>query len=255
MKHYLFMLILAVMITLIMPISTSNAQESSNIPEVEGNIYELALRYVLDQERFVELSSQLEELIADYPAEVVIYSGEFNSIFGLAPELEVERPIQLGISQYTSAEDYFTMGENLIDDPIVEDYFTTIETIQNVLMIPANGEVDDEAVDASELSECGALEVAVRDISEYSDVEDFNAKMDAFIDLLGSQEGVVREYQFISLDGTYFVGMTCYDTTDSFMAISSDPTVLEDQAVTTLFAEYPPLVAQLTIPIDTEEQD
>lgn len=237
--------LLTLMIAILIGAGVISAQDEPAIPDVEGNIYELAMRYVDDQERFADLSAQMGELIVDYPMDVVIYSGEFSSIFGLVPELDPERPIQIGISQYTSVEDYFAMGGALIDDPIVQEYFTTIETIQNVLMVPFDG----ETVDASELSECGVLEVAVRDISGYADVEDFYAKMDAFITVLAAQEGVIREYQFISLEGTHFVGMTCYTSPDAFMAISSDPTLLEDPAVTAMFAEYPPLAAQITVPI------
>lgn len=229
--------------------TATNAQQPP-MPQVKGHIYELAIRYILDPEKAAEFQKEISAKVMEKDPEAVIFSGEFLSVFGLAPELDPKRPIQIGISEYKSVEQYFALAQAFADDPIVPKYFATIETIQNVLMIPKDG----EEVDASELAACGVLEVAVRDVSGYKDMKDFEAKMDAFIKVLGAQKGVVREYQFVSLDEKHFVGMTCYESIEANQKISTDPALLQDPAVGALFASYPPLVAQMTIPVPEDEE-
>jgi hypothetical protein len=66
----------------------------------------------------------------------------------------------------------------------------------------------------------------------------------AFVELLTSQPGVVREYQWLALDGDTFVGMTVYEDIDAFGAISQDQTLMGSTEAAALFAAYPPDIAQ-----------
>ena len=87
------------------------------------------------------------------------------------------------------------------------------------------------------------LEIGIRDLSQYSnfDAADYAEKRDAFLALLTSQDGVVREYQWVSpLDGNVAVGMTVYASQDAFMALAQDPDFLGSPEVEAFLGAYPP---------------
>jgi hypothetical protein len=92
------------------------------------------------------------------------------------------------------------------------------------------------------------LEIAVRDVSAL-DFEAFDTKRKAFVDVLTAQPGVLGEYEYRSIDGKYYVGMTLYETGEAVQAIFANPTVSQGAEFGALMAEYPPMVSQFLVRI------
>lgn len=106
------------------------------------------------------------------------------------------------------------------------------------------------------------IEIAVRNLASYTDFsqQDYEAKRDAFLELLKSQEGVVQEYQWVSIsDANLVVGMTVYENLQAFFALGANTDFTGSQAYTDFVTgSYAPNVAgYLNTAIDktTEEAD
>ncbi|MCA9914163.1 MAG: hypothetical protein KC496_12480, partial [Anaerolineae bacterium] len=96
------------------------------------------------------------------------------------------------------------------------------------------------------------LEVAVRDLSSYEDPVDFLRSIRGFTDQLVTLDGVVREYNWISVDGQYFVGMTRYASMEAFAAASQDESILTAPNTGHVFANYPPMIGFATTLVQPE---
>ncbi|MEZ4605770.1 MAG: hypothetical protein R2865_02900 [Deinococcales bacterium] len=65
-----------------------------------------------------------------------------------------------------------------------------------------------------------------------------------------AQPGVIQEFEYRSLDGRYYVGMTLYESIEAFSAILSKPEFLSAPEFAEMFANYPPLISQMAIPLN-----
>jgi hypothetical protein len=149
-------------------------------------------------------------------------------------------PIAVGMTEYESKEVYDGIAADLMNSTEAAEYFGTFTSVSFLTLNPLEDDVDPNL--SSICNEPGQiLEVAVRDISNYTDMADYEAKRDAFLSLLSQQNGFVREYQWISTDGTHAVGMTVYTDQNAFFALSANTTFTEDAAYTNFLGAYPPI--------------
>jgi hypothetical protein len=160
-------------------------------------------------------------------------SRDFLSVFGLAPQSD--RKIVYNLVRFETEADAKAAGGS------------SENTIARVIMKPRN-EADDYRI-ADLVAQGGVLEIAIREISGYASADDFFATVGAFTDKLVEQEGVVREYGWISTDGTHYVGMTQYASPDALNAVAQGPLMKSPEAGA-VFANYPPMVSQMGVPLN-----
>lgn len=212
-----------------------------------GPVVSMAILRVVDPQGFATLKPQFDA--ATRTSDGYLADREFSAFFALAPEHDPAQPVLVGLVEYASSEALTAVRSGLIlDGAVASAYAATVDTLADVAMRPRDP-ADTYALDS--LVEPGqVLEVAVRDLSAYEDRDAFFGTIGAFIELLIAQPGVVREYQWLSLDGDTFVGMTVYEDMAAFSAISQDQAVMGSAEAGALFAAYPPVVAQYLLETD-----
>lgn len=206
-----------------------------------GPVVSMAIHRVADPDGYATLKPQVDAATQD--ADGYLADRQFNAFFALAPEPDPEQPVHVSLVEYASDEALKAVQDGeLSDGPAFSDYAATVDSLADVAMRPFDAA---DAYPIDSLVEPGqVLEVAVRDLSAYEDRDGFFAAIGAFVELLTSQPGVVREYQWLSLDGDTFVGMTVYEDMDAFGAISQDQALMGSPEAGALFAAYPPVIAQ-----------
>lgn len=214
----------------------------------DGEILEIAVRIVPDEDMWWTALESLNDLLADEPA--IIASQEFKSIFSAAPvdpaTGEGVQPVYFSLGEYESQAAYGAMLALYMAEipPALQAYLTTNTPILNVLMQPLR---ETEPLDVAGMVQPGQLlEIAIRDVSGYDSFEDFDAKRQTFVDLLLAQPGVLKEFEYRSLDGRYYIGMTLYESLDAFTSILSNPTVMGGAEIAALMS-YPPEVSQFGV--------
>lgn len=238
MKRVLLLLITLSLIVL--PTPSTHAQEDSMTPT--GHIFEIAIRRIVDAENFATRNAEVNALVSGLDG--FIGSREYTTFFGI-PTIEEGQVYAVGISEWESLEAYSATAV-LLEDPTVIAYFETIESVQNVVVQPF---IKGEDLHLADLGTAGqVLELAIRDISQYENPVDFLRTIRGFTHQLTSLDGVVREFEWLSVDGQYFVGMTLYASLETFGAASQNEALLSHPTTAAVFGQYPPLLAQMTMP-------
>lgn len=236
------LMLLTLTITLLIGTGAISAQDESATPDVEGTVFEISVYRILDVDSFTTLSPELTTMLGEM--EGVIASQTYNTFFAM-PSIEEGETFAVRITEWDSLTSYTAM-DDLAEEETVSAYLATIEAVQNVIVQPF---VKGEALHVNDLAAPGqVLEVAFRDISAYDDPVDFLRTIRGFTHQLTALDGVVREYEWLSVDGQYFVGMTQYESLDAFMAASQDETLLTSPVTAAVFSQYPPMLAQMTLP-------
>lgn len=221
----------------------------------EGPIIEIAARSIVDEAGHARLRPRLDELVVG--AEGFVASREFAAFFSLAPDPNPVAPIRIGLGQYASVDAWQQIAMRAFADPataaVVEEYLATIAPLAdlgNVLVRPLDPA---EPIDVAGMVGPGqVLEVAIRDLDRIEDEAAFFAAKDAFIDVLTAAPGVVREFEWVSATAAdrYYVGMTLYESQAAFAAVAQDPAVVGGPEAMAFFGGWPPLVAQVTVPVE-----
>lgn len=239
------MILLVVMLAVVITPMSLMAQDE--MMAVDGHVFEIAVRRIVDAENWTILNAELNAMISEMDG--FVGSREYNTFFGI-PEIQEGEMYAVSISEWESLDAYMAVAtdESLMQDATVLAYFETIESVQNVVVQPF---VKGEELTLDDLAESGqVLELAIRDISGYEDPVDFIRTIRGFTHQLTSLDGVVREFEWMSVDGQYFVGMTQYESMDAFMAASANEALLTHPVTAAVFMQYPPILAQMTIPAE-----
>lgn len=217
----------------------------------DDDILELAIRAVPDEVAWKAAAGPFGALLAGEKG--IIASAEFMSITGFAPIDAQGMPVRkvfIGMVQ---------IDNEATHDALMAKYFganrpaavtTYLSTIQNIAdagkLRPFR---DTPAIDVANMAQPSqVLEIAVRDISG-RDFDAFDAKRAAFVNVLTAQPGVIAEYEYRSIDGKYYVGMTLYESREVVQAVLSNPAIAQGPEFGALMAEYPPMVSQFLVRI------
>ena len=239
----------ALLVTAALLALSGAAHSQSATPE--DDVMELAIRSIPDQEAWMAAAAPLAEAAAGVTG--IIAGAEFMSVMGFAPVDANGKPVQnvfVGISQYDNQEVYDGLAATYYGEdvpPVFAAYLETIDTIANVGNLRPFR--DTPAIDVANMVKPGqVLEIAVRDVSGI-DFDAFDAKRAAFVSVLTAQSGVLGEYEYRSIDGKYYVGMTLYESDKAVQAISTNPAVSQGPEFGVLMAEFPPMVSQFLVRI------
>ena len=207
---------------------------------VYDNVLELAINQVTDtinfeakRAAFLAVLNSQEGVVADKKLAMFFDYQTFSPVLSTAP-------IAVGMTEYESKEIYDGIAATLGNSTEAAEYFGTFSPISFLSLKPLEDDVDPNL--SSICNEPGQiLEIAVRDISGYADMTDYEAKRDAFLSLLSQQNGFVEEYQWISTNGTHAVGMTVYTDQNAFFTLSANTAFTESAAYTEFLGTYPPI--------------
>lgn len=145
------------------------------------------------------------------------------------------------MTQYEDLETFQVVGQKLGGSAEAGAFFSTFDALIFTALQPLEPGTE---VDLSQLAGPGqVLEIAVRDLSQYPsfDQADYEVRRDAFLAVLAQQPGRVAEYQWQSvLNPDLVVGMTVYESQQTFWGIATDPDFNSDPAVGAFLGTYPP---------------
>lgn len=228
---------------------TGMAQAQSATPE--DDVMELAIRAVPDQEAWKAAAGPFGKFLSDEPG--IIANAEFKSIMGFAPVGADGQPVKnvfVGMLQIDNEATHGALMAKYFgaEKPAeVTAYLGTIENIADAGKLRPFR--DTPALDVANMVKPGqVLEMTVRDVSSL-DFEAFEAKRSAFVDILTAQPGVLGEYEYRSIDGKYYVGMTLFENGEALQAIMANPAISQGPEIGALMAEFPPMVSQFLVRI------
>lgn len=216
----------------------------------DGPIIDLVVRTVPDEAIWWEALGGLYGLLADEPG--IEPSQEFKSIFSAAPidpaTGEGVQQVYFGLGQIESPAVYNAMISKYMAamPPELPAYFATNSTLLNIQVQPFR---NTSPVDVANMVRPGqVLEIAIRDVSVYESFEKFDSVRKPFVDMILAQPGALQEFEYRSLDGRYYVGMTLYESLEAFQAILSNPAVVGGPEMMDAM-NYPPLISQIGVPM------
>lgn len=213
------------------------------------DILEIPVRQVPDESSWYNALTTLNQNLANEKG--IIATKEFKSIFSVAPyNTATGQPydkVFFGLSQYESQAEYDAIVAKYstgTPPSWLTNYFTTNTPLtQSSILVKKYRNTPN--IDVKNFLSAGqVLEIAIRDVSGYSDFNDFDTKRAAFVNLLKQQDGFVKELEYRSADGKHYVGMTIYENAQKFQAIGTNPAVMQSAEAGALFSAYPPMVNQ-----------
>ena len=217
----------------------------------QDDVLELAIRTVPDQEAWKAAAGPFGKLLSGEAG--IIANAEFMSIQGFAPVGADGQPVKnvfVGMLQIDNETTHDTLMAKFFgaDKPAeVTAYLGTIKNIADAGKLRPFR--DTPGIDVANMVKPGqVLEIAVRDVSKL-DFDAFDAKRTAFVKVLTAQSGVLGEYEYRSIDGKYYVGMTLYETGEAVQAIFATPAVSQGPEFGALMDEFPPMVSQFLVRI------
>ena len=153
--------------------------------------------------------------------------------------------IFVGFTSFQDIETFSKIGTATSNTTQASQFFSTFDFIDFLTLKPNN---TSETVDLSTIAPLGSgkvWEIAVRDLSKYSNFNeaDYKAKRDAYLKVLAAQKGFVREIQWTDVNNPKkVVGMTIYASQQAVVDINSDPAYNSAANATGFVQNYPPNV-------------
>lgn len=153
--------------------------------------------------------------------------------------------IFIGFTSFQDVETFNKIGTATSNSTQASEFFSTFNFIDFLTLKPNNS---NETVDLSTLAPLGSgrvWEVAVRDLSQYSNFNstDYKSKRDAYLAVLAAQPGFVREIQWTDINNpNKVVGMTIYASQQAVIDINSNPAFIAAANATGFIQNYPPNV-------------
>lgn len=184
------------------------------------------------------------ELMAQPGAEV---DREFEALIDFSIGAAPTVPVFVGFTQFEGPTLFQSAASALNGSAEETAFFQTFTPELFALLSPLKGGPASIASIANGAGQ--VLEVARRDLSAYADFDasEYEVARDAFLGLLGARQGVIGEYQWVSVaDPNVVVGMTAYDSFEAWAAIWSDPAFYSAPEYSAFLGAYPPAGGYLT---------
>ncbi len=232
----------------VLPPEASMEADSDPVQTYDGPVTEIAIRRVNDGQDLAEFAAARDAFVALLTQEPGVGTDrEFAAIIDGATFAPPTATVFTGMTQYENLAAFAAAGEKLGSSPEAAAFFSIFEPQLFTALRPKD---PSDSYDLAEmLTEPGQiLEVAARDLSMYEnfDGEDYETRLNAFLDALSKQPGFVAEYQWVSvLDPNIVVGMTAYESVDAFAAIAQDQEFVGQ--LMPFINDYPPFTGYIHI--------
>lgn len=206
------------------------------------NVFVLPIRKVKTGQDIEDFKAKRDAYVALLEAETgTLTDREFNPFFEFTNSGLPVDSVFVGLTSFVDFSTFQTIG-TATSGQVANDFFATFDFITFQVLQPLD---PNETVDLADFANLGTgqvWEVAVRDISQYSnfDQADYEQKRDAYLAVLAAQNNFVREIQWQSIsDPNVVVGMTVYKDAQSYAAVNADTSFINEYLATGFLQNYP----------------
>lgn len=216
-----------------------HAQES-----YKGTVTEIAVRQLNQEQDVNDFEQARDSFIALLKQQKGVNADrEFASFLDFSTFAAPEPAVFIGMTEYESLEAFMAASQALGPSEEAATFFATFNPKAFTALRPLSS---NDRYDLTRIANTAGqvLEVAVRDFSSYEnfDQADYATKRDAFLEALVQQEGVVAEYQWVSvLDPNIAVGMTVYESAEAFQTVASSA-FAQSEVAAAFAGGYPAMV-------------
>jgi hypothetical protein len=210
------------------------------------DVFELAVRKINSGVSITDFTSARDAFVAKLMAEEGTSNDrEFLPFFDFLSSGFSFDSVYIGMTQYEDLATYTSLGSTLGTSTEAQQFFSLFTPLIFEALQPIEGYGPVDLGDLAPLGTGQVLEIAVRDLSAYSNFNqsDYETKRDAFLTKLSAQNGFIREVQWKSaINENIVVGMTVYESQQAVIGINSDPVFTSSAEVTDFIGAYPPSV-------------
>lgn len=207
------------------------------------NVFVLPIRKIKDGQDIEDFKMKRDAYVATLEAQAGTLSDrEFQPFFEFTgSDLDLSR-VFVGLTSFQNNETFGQIGQATGSTPEATAFFDTFDFLTFQVLQPLD---ENETVDLEEFANLGTgqvWEVAVRDLSQYTDLDqtDYENKRDAYLAVLAAQDNFVREVQWKSIsDPNVVVGMTIYKDAASYQAVNQDQSFIDAYLATGFLQNYP----------------
>ena len=206
------------------------------------NVFVLPIRKLKPEQDLADFKAKRDAYVALLEAEFgTLTDREFEPFFEFTGSGLALDSVFVGLTSFSDFQSFQDIGA-ATSGQIADDFFATFDFITFQVLQPLD---PTEVVDLSDFANLGTgqvWEVAVRDLSLYSDFDqsDYESRRDAYLAVLAAQDNFVREVQWQSIsDPNVVVGMTVYKDAQSYAAVNADTTFINDYLSTGFLQNYP----------------
>jgi len=207
-----------------------------------NNVFVMPIRKVKSGQSIDDFKTKRDAYVALLEAEDgTITDREIQPFFEFTNSGLAVDSVFVGITSFRDLATFQEIGINTSGD-VANDFFAAFDFIAFEVLQPLD---DTEIVDLSALASLGSnqvWEIAVRDLSQYSsfDQQDYEAKRDAYLSVLGEQTASIREIQWKSISNPdIVVGMTMYTNASDYQALNQNQDFINAYLATNFLQDYP----------------
>ncbi|MEZ5056943.1 MAG: hypothetical protein R2879_07865 [Saprospiraceae bacterium] len=243
-KKFRFSALTALFISTIFMVSCDKDDDVKT--DQSDDVFELAVRKINPGVSITDFTSARDAFVAKLMAEEGTSNDrEFQPFFDFLNSGFSFDSVYIGMTQYEDLATYSNLGSTLVNIPEAQQFISLFTPLVFEALQPIEGYGPVDLGDLAPLGTGQVLEIAVRDLSAYSNFNqsDYETKRDAFLTKLSAQNGFIREVQWKSaINENIVVGMTVYESQQAVIGINSDPDFTSSAEVTDFIGAYPPSV-------------
>lgn len=207
------------------------------------NVFVLPIRKIKDGQDIEDFKAKRDAYVATLETEDgTLTDREFQPFFEFTGSgLDLSK-VFVGLTSFQNNDIFSEIGTATGSTPEANAFFSTFDFLTFQVLQPL---APNETVDLNDFANLGSSQVwelAVRDLSQYSDFEqaDYESKRDAYLAVLAAQDNFVREVQWKSIsDPNVVVGMTVYKDAASYQAVNQDQAFIDAYLATGFLQNYP----------------
>ncbi|MEM1221026.1 MAG: hypothetical protein AAGH79_19040, partial [Bacteroidota bacterium] len=206
------------------------------------NVFVLPIRKVKTGQDIEDFKAKRDAYVALLEAETgTLTDREFQPFFEFTNSGLPVDSVFVGLTSFSDFQTFQNIGA-ATSGQVADDFFATFDFITFQVLQPLDPAETVDLADFANLGTGQVWEVAVRDISQYTDFDqaDYEQKRDAYLAVLAAQNNFVREVQWKSIsDPNVVVGMTVYKDAQSYAAVNADTSFINEYLATGFLQNYP----------------
>lgn len=217
------------------------------------NVFVMPIRKVVSGVSISEFESTRDAYVSVLEAEAGTLTdremqpfGDFINFNFFTPDLD---SVYVGLTSFQNATILGDINTKTASTPEGIAFFgsdgfggTVFNFVDALIIKPLD---PNEVVDLNDIAVLGSgqvWEIAVRDLSQYSDFDqvDYETKRDAYLAVLANQTAWVREIQWVDINNpSRVVGMTIYSSQQDYLDLQQNTTFTDEADATEFIQDYP----------------
>ena len=207
------------------------------------NVFVMPIRQIKADQDIEDFKAKRDAYVATLEAEEgTLTDREFQPFFEFTGSgLDLSR-VFVGLTSFQDNDIFNQIGTATGSTAEANAFFSTFDFITFQVLQPLDSEEIVDLADFANLGSDQVWEVAVRDLSQYDnlDMADYESKRDDYLAVLAAQDNFVREVQWKSIsDPNIVVGMTVYKDAASYQSVNQDQAFIDAYLATGFLQNYP----------------